>query len=124
MFEANRVQAAISTIDRRLSCFLAENRDASGKPFGPAELARLGSSLDMAFDEYATFQELKSIAAASGKLSPAEAQTIYGYLGETLEHFNGQPPAVKVILTKICTELLSAKIAGQQSRRPASAMIA
>lgn len=66
----------------------------------------LNKTLDMQLDEYVKFQELKSIASITGKLTLEEANLVYDYLGNTPEHFNKQDVAVKSILTKIYTELL------------------
>jgi len=67
--------------------------------------------LDMGLDEYCKLQEMKSIACMDGTLTLDEANTVYGYLGETLEHFNSQPVEVKAVCTKLCAELLSRRIA-------------
>ena len=68
--------------------------------------------LDFSFDEYIKFQELKSLAYASGKLSQDEAMTIFNYLGESgVKKFNDQPIEVKAVLTQIFGELLRKKIA-------------
>jgi hypothetical protein len=68
-------------------------------------------ALDMQWDEYTAFQNLKSIASVSGTLTLDEAMTIYNYLGEAgPDHFNAQPVEVKVILTQVLQELLRAKI--------------
>jgi predicted transcriptional regulator YheO len=77
------------------------------------KLTEISKSLDMQLDEYCIFQTQKNIAMMANKLSLEETQTIYGYLGNTLEHFNGQPVHVKAVLTKLLTELLGAKIAGR-----------
>lgn len=64
------------------------------------------SQMDMKLDEYVSFQNLKSLASTDGTLTLEEAQTVYGFLGETVETFNGQPLAVKIVLTKLYQELL------------------
>jgi len=66
-----------------------------------------GRKLDMEFDEFVKFQELKSLAAIDGTLTVEEAQTVYEFLGETPEHFNAQPIEVKIVLTGLFGELLS-----------------
>ena len=65
----------------------------------------LHGKLDMDLMEYCRFQEMKSVAMGS-VLNPEEAQTIYGYLGNTVEHFNGQPVEVKAVLTQTFAELM------------------
>ena len=94
----NRVENAIS------------KTQAQCKTVAQEKLTALHKQLDMQLDEYVKFQELKSLAMMEGKLSEEEAMTVYGYLGNTLEHFNAQSVAVKVVLTKIFSELLSARI--------------
>ena len=72
----------------------------------PAEkLAEISKSLDMDLHEYSVFQTRKS-ALVGVKLSLEEANTIYGYLGNTVEHFNSQPVEVKATLTQVFAELL------------------
>lgn len=96
----NRVTAAIQRAKARL-----EQRLASGETT-PEQVKDLQKRLDMNAGEYCRFQELKSLAYMNGRLSLDEAQTIYGFLGETTEHFNGQPVEVKSVLTMIFGELL------------------
>jgi pantothenate kinase len=70
------------------------------------QVEKLHGELDMSLSEYCRFQELKSLAVASGRISLEEAQTIYGFLGNTVEHFNKQNVSVKATLTQIFSELL------------------
>jgi hypothetical protein len=68
-------------------------------------------ALDMEFDEYVRFQEIKSLAVADGTLSLDEGMTIYNYLGESgPEKFNKAPVAAKVVLTNLFAELLNRSI--------------
>jgi len=62
--------------------------------------------LDFSLKEYVRFQELKSLAVASGKLNLEEGNTIYQYLGNSLETFNRQPFEVKYVLTQVFMTLL------------------
>ena len=101
----NKVIAAIDTMEKQIA------ERIKSKLVTPDKVEALRQKLDMALDEYCAFQNLKSLASVSGKLSLDEANTIYGYLGNTPDHFNNQPVAVKVILTKIYSELLTWKIA-------------
>ncbi len=96
----NRILAAI---DRMQAQVESKNLPAD-------KLAAISKSLDIELMEYAAFQEHKSLAFASGKLSLDEAQSIFGFLGASTEHFNRQPLAVKAVLTKLFAELLSAKV--------------
>ena len=75
------------------------------KNLSPEKTAELSKSMDMEFADYATFQTRKS-AAVGTKLTLDEAQTVYGFLGNTVEHFNKQPLAVKWVLTEVFASLL------------------
>lgn len=101
----NRVNAAIERARTRL-----ESRLASGETT-PEKVVELHRRLDMDAGEYCRFQELKSLAMLEGRLTQEEAQTIYGFLGNTTEHFNGQPVEVKTVLTMIFGELLERRVA-------------
>lgn len=69
-------------------------------------------ALDMQLDEIVTFQNLKSEACLTGKLTTDEGMTIYNYLGEGgPEKFNSQPVEVKAVLTHLLAELLKMRIA-------------
>lgn len=63
------------------------------------------ASLTMA--EYAALQEMKSLAAASGLITLEEAQTLYGYLGESLGTFERQSLAVRIVCVKCTLELIT-----------------
>lgn len=71
--------------------------------------------MDMAVDEYVAFQNLKSESHLLGILTLDEAQTVYGYLGESPETFNRQPAEVKAVLTQLFKELLGAKIRSRKN---------
>lgn len=94
----NRILAGI---ERAKTAIAAKNLPAE-------KLAEISSKMNMELGEYCRFQELKSIAVCNGKLTLDEAQTIYGFLGNTPEHFNGQPLAVKWTLTQVFASLLKA----------------
>ena len=100
----------IVAIDRQKSTIAA---NVQTKGISAQKLKEISSSLDMPIDEFCKFQELKSLAYAEGKLTLEESQTIYCYLGEPPEHFNLQPLEVKVVLTKIFSELLGMRIKGK-----------
>ncbi len=72
---------------------------------------KMGDStkLDMNFEEYVRFQELKSLAVIEGVLTLEEGQTIYSLLGNIPDDFNSQDYAVKAVLTKVFLELLREK---------------
>ena len=105
----NRITDAVA----RMSAQIAERLRAGQTT--PDAVTRCDRSLDMAIDEYCAFQDMKSHAHMSGGLSLDEAQTLYGYLGETPETFNRQPVHVKAVLTQVFQELLSARIAAKRS---------
>jgi len=103
----NRIIAAIE----RQKIKIEENTKLKG--LTQEKLAETHKNLDMPFDEFATFQEIKNLAMMHGKLSLDEAQTVYFYLGESPEHFNRQSLEVKACLTNLFAQLLSLKIAGK-----------
>lgn len=70
-------------------------------------LDELNQELNFQWDEYVRFQQLKSLAVVSGKLSQEEGMTIYNFLGESgPDKVNSQPLEVKVVLTQILSELI------------------
>ncbi len=77
----------------------------ASKNLSEAKLKEVSASLDMDLKEYCMFQTRKS-AAVGTKLTLEEANTIYGYLGNTPEHFNSQPLPVKWVLTEVWATLI------------------
>lgn len=67
-------------------------------------------ALDMELDEHVRFQELKSLAVATGLITVSEGQTIYNALGSIPQTFNDQPVHVKLVLTTFFKELLDRQI--------------
>ena len=100
----NRIAAMIRQQEEAIAQRLATSQ-TSQEQFDSLHLA-----LNMELGEYCRFQELKSLACVSGLLTVEEGQLIYQYLGGTVETFNGQPLAVKVILTKVFEELLGMQV--------------
>jgi hypothetical protein len=100
----NKVIVAIDRAEK----MIAENTIKNN--LTPAKLNELNKNLDMDISEYVKYQELKNIAMVNNVLTLDETNTIYGYLGNTPEDFNGQSLAVKITLTKLFSELLSMKI--------------
>lgn len=96
----NRVTAMIERQAKRCTDRLAQGIITQ------SQVDKLDRELDMSLSEYCQFQELKSLAVASGRISLEEGQTIYGFLGNTVEHFNSQSVSVKATLTQIFSELL------------------
>lgn len=98
--DVNRIAASVrkmeAQIKERISLMMTTK----------ARVEATGKSLDMGLGEFARFQELKSLAVATGKLTAAEGQYVYALLGETPSVFNGQPVAVKAVLTQLFRELL------------------
>ena len=62
--------------------------------------------LDMTAEEHAKFQELKSLAVATGVITLAEGMSMYDILGPTLDIFNKQSAAVKFVLIGFFKELI------------------
>ena len=98
----NRVIAAIEKTKAAIETSLISGKITQEKLNG------LHSSLDMTLPEYCRFQEIKSLAVATGQLTQDEGMTVYAYLGEGgPAKFNRQPVEVKISLTKLFSELLN-----------------
>ena len=93
-------------MNRILNGIAKANAAIAAKALSPEKLATMAKSMDMAHDEYCRFQTLKSLASQDGRLTLDEAQTVYGFLGNTPNHFNEQPIAVKWVLTEVFASLL------------------
>ena len=104
----NQIVAAIAKFESVMADRLAKGLVTKDK------IAEMSKSLCMELDEYCKFQEMKSLASVDGTLTLEEAQTVYGYLGETPDVFNGQPLAVKFVLTQTFQELLGRRIGRMQ----------
>lgn len=89
----DRVKSAIDTIQKRL--------DLKGTPDPDSTV------LDMEFEEFARFHELKSVACASGILTMQEGMTVYNIMGELPSVFNNRRYAEKAALTKLFSELIT-----------------
>jgi hypothetical protein len=99
-FDNNRILNAVAKKKKEI-----EDKVASGT-LTQAKVDETCKALDMDLREYCRFQELKSLAVASNLLTLDEGQTVYAYLGESLDTFNTQPVEVKVVLTGLFKELL------------------
>lgn len=104
---SNRIVAAVSRMEKQVA------KRIEDKLTTPEKLVEVHKTLDIEFDEFAKFQELKSLACADGRLSVEEAQTIYNYLGTTPSTFNRQAVHVKAVLTQLFQELLNQQIEGK-----------
>ncbi len=76
----------------------------------PAQVEKARRAFDLGFDEYAKFQEVKSLAVADGTLTLEEGQTVYALLGNQPSTFNGQDAAVKAALTNLFASLLKKRL--------------
>lgn len=101
----NRIEASIKAMEIRLALLEKEGHGPSVE-----EMERTLNITD--FREYESLQTLKSIASVEGILTLEEAESVYNYLGNTMEHFNKQSIAVKLILTKLHQELMAKKMKG------------
>ena len=90
----NRIETAIAKMQAKLSTTDKEKVD------------KVDIGMNVGIGDYVQYQEVKSLAVASGKLTLEEGMTIYGILGNTPEHFNKQPAAQKIVITKVMLELL------------------
>jgi hypothetical protein len=96
----NRVAGAIEALRNKIAQRIGDGITTQ------ADIDALHKTLNMSLLEFCRFQERKS-AAMGSRLNEAEAQLIYHYLGNTPEHFNGQPIEVKTVLTQVFAELLA-----------------
>lgn len=98
----NRVNIAIERTKERLESNLADGSLTTEKA------NETHKALDFDWQEYARFQELKSLAVQMGKITTEEGMTIYNYLGEAgPEKVNSQPLEVKIVLTQLLAKFLS-----------------
>jgi len=103
MDNPNRVLAMIARANRAI-----DEKTAAGL-IDATKVEETRLKLDIDIGEYCTFQELKSLAHASGKITFDEAQTVYGLLGHGPDDFNALDCATKATLTKLFAELLNWK---------------
>ncbi len=103
-FDKNRILDAIARMETQIG-----NRIKSGQTT-VEKVESLRKELDLDLLSYCKFQEMKSLASCDGTMSLDEANTVYGYLGNTVEHFNAQPVAVKAVLTQVFGELLKKRM--------------
>ncbi len=100
----NRIINAIATQEANIETRLADGRTTQDN------LDKLHGELDAELLEFFKFQELKSLAVSEQILTLDEGMTVYRYLGESPETFNGQRLAVKVTLTELFRELMGARV--------------
>ena len=105
----NRIEMGIEKMKHNIENRLKNNLVTK------VDLDKLHVTLDMDFEEYVKFQEVKSLAYAEGKLTLDEANTIYNLLGTRLCTYNSQPIAVKAVLNSVFMELMKSQM-GQPQR--------
>lgn len=101
----NRITAAFARMEAQIAARIEQGLTTKAK------VAKTRKVLDMDMQEYASFQTLKSLAVAEGKLTEEEGMTVYACLGETLSTFNKQPVHIKRVLTSLYKELLTSAVA-------------
>lgn len=106
VLETNRISEAVAQTKKVLDA-----QQTAGK-LTPAKVEEMSNGLNLDFEQYCLFQELKS-AYMGIVLKLPEAQAIYEYLGNTPKQFNAQPLEVKLVLSKIFLGLLSRLRQGQ-----------
>ena len=74
-----------------------------------SELAELGKTLDMSFEEFVKFQELKSVAVGQ-QLTLEDAQFIFQSLGNSPDTFNSSNLETKIVFTQVFQKLLESQI--------------
>tara|TARA_Y100000310_G_C20528134_1_gene737092 strand:+ start:728 stop:1063 length:336 start_codon:yes stop_codon:yes gene_type:complete len=110
---ANRILDAAARQERRIQGRKDAGTDLQGQPIGPS-LEKLDETMAVSFADHFQFQTLQAHAHAGGRISPAEAMTVYTALGETRSSDNGgwQPHVtlpMKVVITQVMKELLGAR---------------
>ena len=74
-----------------------------------ADLDAVSKSLDMDLFEFASFQNLKTVAVPR-QLTLEDANHIYRLLGDIPSVFNRRPLAVKAVLTEVFHRLLTTQV--------------
>jgi hypothetical protein len=88
-------------------------------PQGEEVVKKLDDSMALEFDEWYQFQNMQTLAFASGRITAEVAQAIYRHLnGEVMNGSNGgwsdeTDTAEKVVITQLMSELIGLKIAGR-----------
>ena len=108
---SNRVTAAFARMEAQIADRIAKGLTTTEKVADTCKI------LDMDLSEFVKFQEIKSLAVATGKLTLEEGQTIFSCLGESVETFNRQPVYIKSVLTNLFQELLAARIAEAKTKQ-------
>ena len=98
----NRIVNAIEGLKTRI----ANLNDA-------AAMRRLETAASISFDEYTTFQNVKSEMQAGGVITYDEAVTIYEILGSGPEAFKRHTLAERIIVIKTMQELMAARLAAR-----------
>jgi hypothetical protein len=96
---SDRIETALTAMHERINGMLEEGKLTGDK------MRELSEGVNMTIEEHGRFQELKS-AVMGIHLSKWEAQTLYHRLGNTVDVFNRQPLATKIVLTQIFAELM------------------
>ena len=97
----NRVTMAFDRMEKQIAQRVKDGLTTAEK------VKETHKALNMEWDEYIKFQELKSLAYMNGKLTLDESNTVYQCLGEGgPDKFNKQPVHVKAVLTGLLKELL------------------
>ena len=99
----NRIVNAIEGLKTRI----ANLNDA-------AAMRRLETAASISFDEYTTFQNVKSEMQAGGVITYDEAVTIYEILGSGPEAFKRHTLAERIIVIKTMQELMAARLAARR----------
>lgn len=114
---ANRITDAFTRMNAQIADRIAKGLTS------PEKVHDVHKTLDMDLAEYAKFQNLKTLAVATGLLTAEEGQSVYLCLGESLQTFNAQPIHVKSVLTSLFGELLTAQMRQRSSKKTASRVL-
>lgn len=100
----NRLTTAIAKAKEQIAAQLSKGVSANGKLFNQKRLDSMAKEMDMDMLLHAQFQTLKS-AVMGSIITFDEAQSLYMILGNTVNHFNKQDFATKLVTTQFCTQL-------------------
>lgn len=87
-----------------------EKIDAQLKSQPPEKLKQVNEALNIELWEVVAWQDLKSMAFASGKINLDVANFLYLIIGSTPEHFNQQSIATKYLVTNVMKNLMEWKM--------------
>ena len=110
----NRILASAERNKQRIQGFIDKGVDLRGEPIMES-LERLDEGMALSFSDHVGYQEAQVRAHASGRITMAEAQTVYLALGNGMSSKNGGwqehvTLPLKLAITQVVGELIEARI--------------